>query len=73
MKKALILLLILVVVVVVVVGLGRGLLKLPAVQDEVLVRGTAAVAERVCETQATWQINRRANRLFTIDPTVKIA
>jgi ribonuclease Z len=42
MKKVLISLLILVVVV----GLGRGLLKLPAVQDVLLARGTAAVAER---------------------------
>jgi ribonuclease Z len=41
MKKVLISLLILVVV-----GLGRGLLKLPAVQDVLLARGTAAVAER---------------------------
>jgi ribonuclease Z len=42
MKKALVLLLTLVVIVV----FGRGLLKLPAVQDALLIRGTAAVAER---------------------------
>jgi ribonuclease Z len=42
MKKTIILLLILVVMV----GVGRGVLKLPAVQDMLLVRGTVAVAER---------------------------
>jgi ribonuclease Z len=42
MKKALILLFILLVVV----GLGRGLLKLPAVQDVVLDRGAALLAKR---------------------------
>ncbi len=42
MKKVLILILVLVVMA----GVGRGLLTLPAVQDELLARGTAAVAER---------------------------
>ena len=42
MKKALILLLGLLVIV----GVGRALLKLPAVQDRVLERGTALIAER---------------------------
>ncbi len=42
MKKALIIILVLVVVV----GVGRALLNLPAVQDVLLVRGTALIAER---------------------------
>jgi ribonuclease Z len=42
MKKALILLISLMVIV----GIGRGLLKVPAVQDAALKRGTAAIAER---------------------------
>jgi ribonuclease Z len=42
MKKALIVLLVLVVVV----GVGRGLLSLPAVQNVVLTRGAALIAER---------------------------
>ena len=42
MKKALILLISLLVIV----GVGRALLKLPAVQDTVLERGTALIAKR---------------------------
>ena len=42
MKKALILILGLLLIA----GVGRALLKLPAVQDTVLERGTALVAER---------------------------
>ena len=45
MKKVLILLL----VVAAVAGIGQALLKLPSVQDALLVRGTAAVAERGAE------------------------
>jgi ribonuclease Z len=42
MKK----ILVLVLVLILVAGVGRGLLTFPAVQDELLARGTAAVAER---------------------------
>ena len=42
MKKVLILILVLLVVA----GIGRVLMTLPAVQDELLVRGTTAIAER---------------------------
>jgi ribonuclease Z len=45
MKKSLILLLSLVVLI----GIGRALLKLPAVQDVVLERGTAVIAKRGAE------------------------
>jgi ribonuclease Z len=45
MKKVIILLL----VVAAVAGIGQALLKLPSVQDALLVRGTAAVAERGAE------------------------
>ena len=42
MKKTLMLFLGLVIIV----GVGRGLLKLPAVQDRVLARGAVLIAER---------------------------
>ncbi len=42
MKKALVLL----VGLLIIVGVGRALLKLPAIQDMVLARGTALIAER---------------------------
>ena len=45
MKKVIIVILTLVVVA----GIGRALLKLPAVQDMVLDRGTAAIAQRVSD------------------------
>lgn len=38
-----------VLMIVVVAGIGQGLLKLPAVQDIVLDRGTTAIAERAAE------------------------